>query len=93
MINGEEVSSSSFIVSSLYKITAFSKIISAFLSEDIYIYKQDTDTLIEKMLLIKNVDFQLSPNQRLVTNMTPHPQEEVTDEQQLKSIANRTVFK
>jgi len=72
----------------IYKATAFPKIISAFLSEDIYSYKQDTDTLIEKMLLIENVDFQLSPNQRLVTNMRQHPQEEVTDEQLLKSIPN-----
>jgi len=38
------------------------------------------------MLLIKNVDLQISPNQRLVTNMAQHPQEEVTDKQQLKSI-------
>ena len=72
----------------IYKVTAFPKIISAFLSEDIYSYKQDTDTLIEKMLLIENVDFQLLPNQRLVTNMRQHPQEEVTDEQLLKSIPN-----
>lgn len=41
----------------IYKVTAFPKIISAFLSEDIYSYKQDTDTLIEKMLLIENDDF------------------------------------
>lgn len=40
------------------------------------------------MLLIKNVGFQLLPNQRLVTNMRQHPQEEVTDEQLLKSIPN-----
>ena len=40
------------------------------------------------MLLIENVDFQLSPNQRLVTNMRQHPHEEVTDEQLLKSIPN-----
>ena len=72
----------------IYKVTAFPKIISAFLSEDIYSYKQDTDTLIEKMLLIENKDFQLSPNQRLVTDMRQHPQEEVTDDQLLKSIAN-----
>ena len=72
----------------IYKVTAFPKIISAFLSEDIYSCKQDTDTLIEKMLLIENVDFQLSPNQRLVTNMRQHPREEVTDDELLKSIAN-----
>jgi len=59
----------------IYKVTAFPKIISAFtirspwapgafLSEDIYSYKEDTDTLIEKMLLIET-----SPHQRLATNM------------------------
>lgn len=72
----------------IYKVTAFPKVVSAFLSEDIYSYKQDTDTLIEKMLLIENVDFQLSPNQRLVTNMRQHTREEVTDEELLKSIPN-----
>ena len=74
----------------IYKVTAFPKIISAFLSEDIYSYTQDTDTLIEKMLLIKNVDFQLSPNQRRVTNMRQHPEEEVTDEQLLTAIAKNS---
>ena len=53
----------------IYNVTAFSKIISAFLSEDMYSYKEDTDTLIEIMLLIENVDFELSPHKRLVTNM------------------------
>lgn len=38
------------------------------------------------MPLIENVDFQLLPNQRLVTNMRQHPEKEVTDEQLLKSI-------
>ena len=74
----------------IYKVTAFPKIISAFLSEDIYSYTQDTDTLIEKMLLIKNVDFQLSPNQRRVTNMRQHPEEEVTDEQLLTATPNNS---
>ena len=72
----------------IYKVTVFPKIISAFLSEDIYSYKQDTDTLIEKMLLLENVDFQLSPNQRLVTNIRKHPHEEMTDQQLLNSIPN-----
>ena len=53
--------------------------------------QQDTDTLIEKMLLIKNVDFQLSPNQRLVTNMRQQPEDEVTDEQLLTAIPNDSV--
>ena len=42
------------------------------------------------MLLIKNVDFQRSPNQRLVTNMRQHPEEEVTDEQLLTAIPNNS---
>ena len=74
----------------IYKVTAFPKIISVFLSEDIYSYKQDTDTVIEKMLLIKNVDIQLSPNQRLITNMRQHPKGEVTDEQLLTAIAKNS---
>ena len=40
------------------------------------------------MLLLENVDFQLSPNQRLVTNMRKHPHEEMTEQQLLNSIPN-----
>ena len=58
----------------IYKVTAFPKVISTFLCEDIYRYKQDTDALVEKILLMENVDFQLSPNKRLVANMKLHSQ-------------------
>ena len=41
-------------------VTAFPKVITAFLNEDIYSYRDDTDGLIEKLLLLECVDFHLS---------------------------------
>ena len=52
--------------------------------EDIYNYKQHTDNLIEKNLLMENVDFELSPNQKLVTKMKMHSQIELTDDRLLE---------
>ena len=55
-----------------YSVTAFYKVISSFLGEDIYRYKEDNDPLIEKLLLLKNVDFYLSPDQKLVIQTKEH---------------------
>ena len=53
-------------------VTAFPKVITAFLNEDIYSYRDDTDGLIEKLLLLECVDFHLSQNGKLVTKMASH---------------------
>ena len=44
-----------------FPVTAFPKVVSAFLQEDIFNYREDTEPLIEKLLLLDSVDFQLSP--------------------------------
>ena len=46
--------------------------IKTFLEEDIYIYREDTTRLEEKLLLLNNVDFQLSKNDKLIINLKVH---------------------
>lgn len=53
-------------------VTAFPKVLATFFNEDIYSYKDNTEALIEKILLLESVDFQLSQNGRLVTKMVSH---------------------
>ena len=55
-----------------YSVTAFSKVVSKCLGEDIHCYKDDTDPLTEKLLLLKDIDFYLSPDQNLVSKMEQH---------------------
>ena len=45
------------------------------LQEDIFFnFKEDTEPLIEKLLLLEYVDFQLSQNEKRVTKMQNHQQ-------------------
>ena len=60
--------------SKVFPGTAFSKVVSAFLQEDIFNYREDTEPLIEKLLLLDSVDFQLSQNGKLVAKMQDHEQ-------------------
>ena len=53
-------------------MTAFPKIVGNFLQEDILQYKDNIDHLTEKLLLLKNVDFELSQNSKLVISMKAH---------------------
>lgn len=46
--------------------------ISNYLNKDIFQYKDSVDELMEKLLLLKNVDFELSTNGRMVTEMLDH---------------------
>lgn len=55
-----------------FSVTAFPKIVGNFLQEDILQYKDTIDDLTEKLLLLENVDFQLSPNNKLVIGMKTH---------------------
>lgn len=43
-----------------------------FLKEDISQYKDNIDDLAKKFLLLENVDFQLSPNNKLIIDMKTH---------------------
>lgn len=40
-----------------HSVTAFPKVPQEFLQEDIYAYKEDTDTLTEKIFVLEHVDF------------------------------------
>ncbi|KAL9951677.1 hypothetical protein ACROYT_G044395 [Oculina patagonica] len=61
-----------------YNVTVFRKVINEFLGEDIFAYKDDTQTLIEKLLLLECVDYQLSTSSKLVTKMKSHQSEDDT---------------
>ena len=53
-------------------VTAFGRVLAAFLNEDVYEYRDDVDNLIEKLLMLESTDFYLSENGRLVTKMQSH---------------------
>lgn len=53
-------------------VTAFPKIVGNFLQENILKYKDNIDDLTEKLLLLENVDFELSQNNKLVISMKAH---------------------
>ena len=53
-------------------MTAFPNIVGNFLQEDILQYKDNIDDLTEKLLLLENVDFELSQNSKLVISMKAH---------------------
>lgn len=53
-------------------MTAFAKIVGNFLQEDILQYKDSIDDPTEKFLLLENVDFELSQNNKLVIRMKAH---------------------
>ena len=55
-----------------FSVTAFPKIVGNFLQEDIMQYKDNIDNLTEKLLLLENVDFELSQNSKLVISMKAH---------------------
>ena len=54
-----------------FSVTAFPKNVGNFL-QDILQYKDNIDDLTEKLLLLENVDFELSQNNKLVISMKAH---------------------
>ena len=60
-------------------VTAFAKVLSMYLNEDVYQYNDREDELTEKLLLLENVDFHLSQTGKLVTNMTQHQEMQASD--------------
>lgn len=55
-----------------YPVTAFPKALSAFLQKDVIPFKDDTDTFTAELLVLENVDFQLSQNGNLITKINSH---------------------
>lgn len=63
-----------------YNVMANQNTISNYLNKDIFQYKDNVDELMEKLLLLENVDFELSTNGRIVTEILDHkekPDEEL----------------
>ena len=71
-----------------YSVTAFPKVVSLFLEKDIFEYKNDTDTLIEELLLLEDIDFHLSQNGKLITKLQNHQME---NPDQMKTMALTTM--
>ena len=57
-----------------YNVMANQNTISSYLNEDIFQYKDNVDELTEKLLLLEKVDFQLSSNGRMITEMADYPE-------------------
>lgn len=55
-----------------YNVMANQNTISNYLNKDIFQYKDNVDELMEKILLLENVDFELSTNGRIVTEILDH---------------------
>lgn len=55
-----------------YNVMANKNTISNYLNKDIFQYKDNVDELMEKLLLLEKVDFELSTNGRMVTEMLDH---------------------
>jgi len=49
--------------------------ISTFINEDIFSFKDNTDPLETKLLLLEGVDFQISHNRKLVVKVKHHQSE------------------
>ena len=62
--------------------------VSEFLLEDIFNFKEDTEPLNEKLLLLEYVDFQLSQNGKLVTKMQNHQQSSDSSDKNKRSPFN-----
>lgn len=56
----------------LYSVTAFPKALSALLQKDVISFKDNTDTFTAELLVLENVDFQLSQNGDLITKINSH---------------------
>ena len=67
-----EVSRYLFQEEKTFSVTAFGRVLAAFLNKDVYEYRNDVDTLIEKLLMLESTDFHVSQNGRRVTKMQFH---------------------
>ena len=56
-----------------FNVTAFTNIVSNFLKEDIYLYRDNTEPLVERLLRLENIDFHLLQSGKLVTEIRNHP--------------------
>lgn len=62
-----------------YPVTAIPKALSLFLNEDIFSIKDSTDSLKKKLLLLNEIDSQLSQNGKIVVTMKKNKSENDTN--------------
>ena len=55
-----------------YTVIAHSRVVYSYFMEDIFSYRTDQDSTVEKVLLLENVDFKLSSNGRVVVELKDH---------------------
>jgi hypothetical protein len=56
----------------MFNVTAFPKVLTEYLQEDVFVYTENTATLIEKLLSLNKVDFHLSPNGKLISKIVEY---------------------
>ncbi|KAL9977802.1 hypothetical protein ACROYT_G015249 [Oculina patagonica] len=56
----------------VFCVTVFPKVLTAFLKEDIFKYREDTDSLEVKLLTLENMDFNLNQTGKMVKQILPH---------------------
>jgi len=64
----------------VFSVTVFPKVISTFLKEDIFNYIKEIDPLVEKLLSLQNVDFNLNQNGKIVKQLLKHCDDRATSE-------------
>ena len=56
----------------VFSVTTFPKVLTAFLKEDIFQYREDVHSLEMKLLTLENVDFNLNQSGKIVKQLLPH---------------------
>ena len=56
----------------VFSVTAFPKVLTTFLKEDIFQYREDINSLEMKLLTLENVDFNLNQSGKIVKQLLPH---------------------
>lgn len=56
----------------VFSVTAFPKVLTAFLKEDMFQYREDVNSLEMKLLTLENVDFNLNQSGKIVKQLLPH---------------------
>ena len=72
----------------VHSVTVFPKVISTFLKEDIFDYKEETNTHVEKLLSLQYVDFNLSQNGKIVKQLLQHCDDKAPSEDRGSSNEN-----
>jgi len=56
----------------IYRFTAFHHVVTMYLNEDILSYKDEIDDVVEKLLSLGKVDFQISKQSKVINEIRDH---------------------